>query len=239
MFVACDVKMELPTPLRRIPNVLPVAQAAASISLLPRRYDLDPDTSLMLDFAQGGMASFDLLVQRHRASVVSHLYRLVRSRDIAEELAQDVFIRVFRARIKYRPNAKFTTWLFHITTNVGLNWQRDTWPESGHLSLQKEFRGGRKLQVRDPAPRADEQLLQQCSDKEIRDAIQALPPKQLAAVLLHKYEGLEYSEIAQVLGCSIQALKSLLFRAYETLRHRLAHLDADPPTGHQRCIRCP
>ncbi len=216
--------------------MLPVPQAAGNAPPLdhgslaagdvraPDR--LDPDTALMVRFAEGDAAAFDLLVERHRASVASHLHRLVRRRDIAEDLAQDVFIRVFRSGAKYRPNAKFTTWLFHITTNVGLNWRRDTRREAGHFSLQREFPNARKLELRDPTPRADELLVRRCLAKEIRDGIEALPPKQLAAVLLHKYEGMEYTEIAAVLGCSIQALKSLLFRAYETLRERLARFDA-------------
>ena len=217
--------------------MLPVAQAAGNAPPLdlesmlapgtraPDR--LDPDTVLMMRFAAGDPAAFDLLVERHRAAVTSHLYRLVRRRDVAEDLAQDVFVRVFRSRAKYRPNAKFTTWLFHITTNVGLNWRRDTRRESSHVSLQKEVPNARKLELRDPTPCADELLIRQCFAKEIRDAIEALPPKQLAAVLLHKYECMEYAEIAAVLGCSIQALKSLLFRAYETLRRNLAHFAAD------------
>jgi RNA polymerase sigma-70 factor (ECF subfamily) len=155
--------------------------------------------------------------------VVNHLYRLVHNRAIAEELAQDVFLRVYRFRNRYQPEAKFSTWLFRITTNVALNWRRDTRRETSHLRLDAALHDARRIQVPDQTLRADQQLLVDYHAKEIRDAIESLPGKQLAAVVMHKYEGMDYAAIANVLECSIPALKSLLFRAYETLRRRLAH----------------
>ncbi|HXA65693.1 MAG TPA: RNA polymerase sigma factor [Bryobacteraceae bacterium] len=187
-------------------------------------FALDPDTALMLRVSKGDTPSFSLLLERHRVSVVNHLHRLVRNHAIAEELAQDVFIRVYRSRGNYRPDAKFTTWLFRITMNIALNWRRDTRREAGFVRLDREVHGSRKLQLTDWEPRADELLMRGQREREIRAAIETLPPKQLAAVLMHKYEGLDYAQIAKVLDCSIPALKSLLFRAYETLRRRLAHL---------------
>jgi RNA polymerase sigma-70 factor (ECF subfamily) len=184
---------------------------------------LDPDAVLMVQVCGGHEPSFETLLERHRGTVVSHLYRLVRDRAIAEELAQDVFLRVYRFRTRYQPEAKFTTWLFRITTNVALNWRRDTRREAAHLRLDASTHETRRIQVLDHNPRADQLLMAEHRAREIRDAIEALPPKQLAAVLMHKYEGMDYVQIAEVLDCSIPALKSLLFRAYETLRHRLAH----------------
>jgi RNA polymerase sigma-70 factor (ECF subfamily) len=186
-------------------------------------FALDPDTALMLKVSKDDGLSFDLLLARHRTTVVNHLYRLVHNRDIAEELAQDVFVRVYRSRAKYQPDAKFTTWLFRITTNVALNWRRDTRREAGHVRLDQDVREARKRELWDGLPPADELLVQEHRAKQIRAAIEKLPPKQLAAVLMHKYEGMEYAEIAEALQCTLPALKSLLFRAYETLRHRLAH----------------
>jgi RNA polymerase sigma-70 factor (ECF subfamily) len=186
-------------------------------------YALDRDTALMLKVAEGDASSFDLLLERHRAGVVSHLYRLVHNRAIAEELAQDVFIRVYRFRTRYQADAKFTTWLFRITTNIALNWRRDARRELSHLRLDQEIRDMRKRELWDRAPRADELMLDEHRAREVRAAVDTLPPKQLAAVLLHKYEGMEYAQIASVLNCSMPALKSMLFRAYATLRHRLAH----------------
>lgn len=178
----------------------------------------------MLRVCEGDTPSFGVLLERHRGSVVSHLHRLVRNHAIAEELAQDVFIRVYRSRGKYRPDAKFTTWLFRITMNIALNWRRDTRREAGFVRLDRDLQGSRKLQLSDWEPRADELLMRAQRAREIRMAIETLPPKQLAAVLMHKYEGMDYTQIAGVLDCSIPALKSLLFRAYETLRRRLSHL---------------
>ncbi len=184
---------------------------------------LDPDAVLMVEVCGGHEPSFDTLIERHRSTVVNHLYRLVRDRAVAEELAQDVFLRVYRFRNRYQPEAKFSTWLFRITTNVALNWRRDTRREAAHLRLDASSHENRRIQVLDQNPRVDQRLLNEHRAREIREAIQALPPKQLAAVLMHKYEGMDYVQIAEVLGCSIPALKSLLFRAYETLRRRLAH----------------
>ncbi len=185
---------------------------------------IDPDTALMVKVTGGDESSFGMLLERHRANVVRHLYRLVRNRAIAEELAQDVFWRVYRARGTYQPGAKFATWLFRITTNVALNWRRDTRRERGDVQLQDALPNARRIDPADQVPRADQRLLENQRAEEIRAAVESLPPKQLAAVLLHKYEELDYSAIAAALNCSIPALKSLLFRAYETLRRRLAHL---------------
>jgi RNA polymerase sigma-70 factor, ECF subfamily len=184
---------------------------------------VDPDAALMLEVCNGHEPSFETLLARHRAQVIHHLYRLVHNWAIAEELAQDVFLRVYRFRDRYQPEAKFSTWLFRITTNVALNWRRDTRRETAHLRLDVAVHDARQIQVPDQTLRADQQLLAEHHVKEIRAAIEGLPAKQLAAVLMHKYEGMDYAAIAQALECSIPALKSLLFRAYETLRRRLAH----------------
>jgi RNA polymerase sigma-70 factor (ECF subfamily) len=188
---------------------------------------LDPDAVLMVQVCGGDEPSFETLIERHRGTVVNHLYRLVRDRAVAEELAQDVFLRVYRFRHRYQPEAKFTTWLFRITTNVALNWRRDTRREAAHLRLDASSHEARRIQVLDQNPRVDQQLLAEHRANEIREAIETLPPKQLAAVLMHKYEGMDYVQIADVLDCSIPALKSLLFRAYETLRRRLAQFSPE------------
>ena len=190
---------------------------------------LDPDAALMVEVCGGDEPSFETLLARYRTTVINHLYRLVGNRAIAEELAQDVFLRVYRFRNRYQPDAKFATWLFRITTNVALNWRRDTRRETAHLRLDGAVLDDRRIQVPDRNPRADQLLLAEYRAKEIRDAIEALPAKQLAAVVMHKYEGLDYAAIAEVLECSIPALKSLLFRAYETLRRRLAHFAPAQP----------
>lgn len=190
---------------------------------------LDADTDLMLRVREGDAASFELLLHRHRASVVHHLYRVVHNHAIAEELAQDVFVRVYRSRERYQATAKFTTWLFRITTNVALNWRRDTRRQMAERGIEQLSTHIRRFEFRDGRPPLDEELIRQNKAAEVRQAVNSLPGKQLAAVLMHKYEGMDYSQIAEVLNCSVPALKSLLFRSYENLRRRLAHLDPFSP----------
>lgn len=182
---------------------------------------LDHDTALMLRVRAGDDASFEHLLIHHRAAVLNHLFRLVRNRAIAEELAQDVFVRVYRSRERYQPDAKFKTWLFRITTNVALNWRRDTRRELGFVRLDDAEQP--KAELRHKGLGIDQIMMRRDRAREIREVVQSLPSKQLAAVLMHKYEGMEYAQIAEVLNCSIPALKSILFRAYQTLRHRLVH----------------
>jgi|SRR5947209_15390615 len=190
------------------------------------------DVQLMLDVKAGDEQSFELLLQRFRSPVVNFLYRMVRNREQAEDLAQEVFIRVYRARADYVPSAKFTTWLFRIATNLALNSMRDTRHQRAEISLDApvtidaEDGDERVLDVAEQNPNIEQHLVEESRRKMIRHAIDKLPEKQRAAVLLHKYQDLDYSEIAKVLKCSESALKSLLFRAYEALRVELAPLVA-------------
>ena len=183
---------------------------------------LEMDAELMLRVRGGDISSFDMLLDKHRNSVVHFLFRMVQNQAIAEELAQEVFLRVYRSRERYEPSAKFTTWLFRIATHLALNWIRDGRAEKAQDSLDEEAMAGVGLQVPDTRPSMESWLVAQEKVAEIRQAIDRLPDKQKAAVLMHKYQEMEYSQIAKVLGCSESAVKSLLFRAYETLRSRLA-----------------
>jgi RNA polymerase sigma-70 factor, ECF subfamily len=185
---------------------------------------LDRDAELMLRVREGDDTSFALLLERHRGPVVHFLYRMVQNPSVSEELAQEVFLRVYRSRATYEPTAKFTTWLFRIATHLALNWVRDGKKEKGHESLDEQVVDGVDRQVRDRQPTIEQAMLQEVKMTEVRQAIDALPAKQRAAVLMHKYEELEYAQIARALSCSESAVKSLLFRAYESLRSRLAHM---------------
>lgn len=185
---------------------------------------LDRDAELMLRVREGDDTSFALLLERHRGPVVHFLYRMVQNPSVSEELAQEVFLRVYRSRATYEPTAKFTTWLFRIATHLALNWVRDGKKEKGQESLDEQVVDGVDRQVRDRQPTIEQAMLYQAKMAEIRQAIEALPVKQRAAVLMHKYEELEYAQIARALNCSESAVKSLLFRAYESLRSRLRHM---------------
>ena len=184
---------------------------------------LEQDAQLMLRVGEGDDTSFALLLERHRGPVVHFMYRMVQNQAVSEELAQEVFLRVYRSRSTYEPTAKFTTWLFRIATHVALNSIRDGKKEKGHESLDVEIEGMER-QVADCQPTVEQEMIQNVKLREVRQAIEALPAKQRAAVLMHKYEGLDYAQIAAVLSCSESAVKSLLFRAYESLRGRLAHM---------------
>jgi RNA polymerase sigma-70 factor, ECF subfamily len=186
---------------------------------------LDYDAELMLRVKDGDGTSFGVLLEKHRASVIHFTYRLVQEQAIAEELAQEVFLRVYRSRSSYEPTAKFKTWLFRIATHLALNWLRDEKHERGQERLDDTSTDLPVRQVSDRRPSVEQELVYAVKLDEVRRAVAALPEKQRAAVLMHKYEEMEYTQIARVLGCSESAVKSLLFRAYETLRARLAHME--------------
>jgi RNA polymerase sigma-70 factor (ECF subfamily) len=188
------------------------------------------DVQLMLDVKAGDEASFDFLLQKYRSPLVNFLHRMVRDTATAEDLAQEVFLRVYRARKQYTPSAKFTTWLFRIATNLALNSLRDTRYQKMAVSLDGPADGdeGIPMELAAREPRIDQRLIERDRTDVIRRAVWSLPEKQRAAVLLHKYEEMDYAEIARILECSESALKSLLFRAYESLRTELAPLVGQP-----------
>ncbi len=184
---------------------------------------LEGDAELMVRVRDGDEACFGLLLRKHRVPVVRFLYRMVQNQGVAEELSQEVFLRVYKSRESYQPTAKFTTWLFRIATHLALNWLRDGRNRQTQQSLDEETEGpSRELPAQ--GPNVEQEMVNRVRLDEIRQAIEALPAKQRAAVLMHKYEDMEYLQIATALGCSESAVKSLIFRAYESLRGRLAHM---------------
>jgi RNA polymerase sigma-70 factor (ECF subfamily) len=200
---------------------------------------LETDAELMLRVKAGDEASFDILLEKYRTPVVKFIQRMVQNSAAAEELAQDVFLRVYRAREGYEPSARFTTWLFRIATHIALNALRDGRKERNVQSLDAGYSGAGNsntapggswsdtpIEVGDTRATIEEFLVESAEVREIRSAVMALPGKQRAAVLMHKYHELDYKQIAESLGCSESAVKSLLFRAYETLRQKLIRFAA-------------
>jgi RNA polymerase sigma-70 factor, ECF subfamily len=185
----------------------------------------DLDAQLMLRVRDGDEDSFRVLLDKHRNPLVHFLYRMVQEQPVSEELAQEVFLRIYRSRASYEPTARFTTWMFRIATHLALNWLRDEKNQRATERLDED-RGGDlpARELPDRKPSVEQRMVYQARLQEIRDAISALPGKQRAAVLMHKYREMEYAQIASALECSESAVKSLLFRAYETLRARLAHM---------------
>ncbi len=189
----------------------------------------DLDAQLMLRVREGDEESFRVLLEKYRNPLVHFLRRMVQDAGASEELAQEVFLRIYRARGSYEASAKFTTWMFRIASHLAINWLRDERHERAAERLDAGRTTERELPVRelkDSRPLVEQDMVYETRLQEIRDSIAALPAKQRAAVLMHKYEEMGYSQIAQALECSESAVKSLLFRAYETLRARLAHLAA-------------
>ena len=178
----------------------------------------------MLRFKDGDAASFALLVERYRMPLVRYFYRWVRNYSVAEELTQEVFLRVHRSRGAYEPTAKFTSWLYLIAKRLAINSVRDHQHERREERLDNKPWNMPVRQLRDARPSTEQFLLYQVKLDEVRNAVAELPEKQRSAVLMHKYEELQYWQIAIVLSCSESAVKSLLFRAHETLRARLAHM---------------
>jgi RNA polymerase sigma-70 factor, ECF subfamily len=185
---------------------------------------MDQDLELMLRVRRGDAESFELLLRRHRAPLVNYFCRMVQDRGLAEDLAQEVFLRVYRARHRYEAEARFTTWLYRIATNLALNAIRDRKPVAAWAEPVDAQGDPDASRFVDSKPTVEQQLMQSDRQRLIRRAIEALPENQRAAVILHKYQEVDYHQIAKILGVSVSAVKSLLFRAYESLRARLAPL---------------
>jgi RNA polymerase sigma-70 factor, ECF subfamily len=182
------------------------------------------DAAIMLELRAGNMAGFDFLIQKYRKPIIHFMYRMVRNQAIAEELAQEVFLRVYRSRETYRAEARFSTWLYRIATNLGVNYARDNRHERMASTVyldETDSETGMTPDVADSTPGAEADLLHQERLNAIRQHVMELPERQRVAVLMHKYEGLDYRQIGDVLKLSESATKSLLFRAYQTLREKL------------------
>ena len=182
------------------------------------------DAEIMLRVSEGDDAGFNFLLEKYRKPIMNFMFRMVHNQAVAEELAQEVFLRVYRSRQTYRAEAKFTTWLYRIATNLGVNHARDTKHERSAQTIyldQPDAETGTTPDVADSRPVVEEELLKDERMRAIRKHVMALPERQRTAVLMHKYQGLDYKEIGAVLRLSESATKSLLFRAYQTLRERL------------------
>jgi RNA polymerase sigma-70 factor, ECF subfamily len=182
------------------------------------------DAEIMLRVREGDDSGFDFLIEKYRKPIVSFMYRMVHNQAVAEELAQEVFLRVYRSRLTYRAEAKFTTWLYRIAKNLGVNHARDTKYERAAQTVyldQPDPETGTTPDVADLHVTVEEELVRDERMRAIRKHVMALPERQRTAVLMHKYQGLDYKEIGSVLRLSESATKSLLFRAYQTLREKL------------------
>jgi RNA polymerase sigma-70 factor (ECF subfamily) len=182
------------------------------------------DAEMMLRVKAGDDSAFNYLVQKYRRPMISFMYRMAHNSAVAEDLAQEVFLRVYRSRTNYEPSAKFSTWLYRIATNLGVNYARDTRherPENITNLDEPDAESGQTPDLADKAPNIEEEILRRERLAAIRKKVDALPERQKMAVLMHKYQQMDYKQISEILKLSESATKSLLFRAYETLRTQL------------------
>lgn len=211
---------------RGLPNLAgtrPSAPAAMASSVVSTDAAVS-DVDAMLRVKTGDESAFAYLVQKYRGPMVGFMYRLCHNPSTAEELAQEVFLRVYRSRTSYEPSAKFTTWLYRIATNLAVNHARDTRHERPENTLrldEPDQETGNTPDLADDSLSAEEQILKRERLAAIRSKVNALPERQRVAVIMHKYQQMDYRQIASVLKLSESATKSLLYRAYETLREQL------------------
>jgi RNA polymerase sigma-70 factor (ECF subfamily) len=188
---------------------------------VPLNAEADPDVQLMLAVQRGDRSAFEQLFEKHVRGVVGFAAQFVGARARAEELAQDVFLQVYRTRARYLPRARFTTWLYRMVTNACLSEVR----RADHRSRSRALDDSANRSIdelgslTDGATRSSEDaLLSQESLDRLRTVLDTLPPQQRAALLLARVEGLSYEEVAEALSCSVSAVKSLIHRATVTLR---------------------
>ncbi len=182
------------------------------------------DADVMLRVKAGDDAAFEYLVGKFRRPMLSFMYRMARNTAVAEELVQEVFLRVYRSRETYNAEAKFSTWLYRIATNLAVNHARDTKHERPEMSVnldEPDQETGTTMDLPDGTPSVEQDLLRRERLAAIRRHVHNLPERQRVAVLMHKYQGMDYRQISEVLKLSESATKSLLFRAYQTLRDKL------------------
>ena len=206
---------------------IPLSVSESSLQKASKYELLDPDVRLMLQVREGSAAAFEALVEKHQKRLVMVLEHLVSDRTQAEDLAQDVFLRVYRARERYVPTAKFSTWLYTITHNVASNSIRKS-SRRKEINLVTSPSGSMPVRPLDTMAKDKSNLMptrladQKEMEGVIREAIQSLGSRQRMAMLLSKYEGMSYNEIAESMELTTQAVKSLLSRARGNLKETLA-----------------
>jgi RNA polymerase sigma-70 factor (ECF subfamily) len=183
----------------------------------------DPDARLMLRFKDGDTEAFEQLFSRHTRAMINFAYRFVRNRELAEELAQEIFLRVYEGAAGYHARAKFTTWLYRIATNVCLNeirrpHFRAAFQSPANVRLRDDEAGSVGVEARnEPVKRLELQAI----SRALKQALEQIPETQRIAFILNKYEELPYAEVAEVMRISEKAVKSLIHRAKETLAEKL------------------
>jgi RNA polymerase sigma-70 factor (ECF subfamily) len=190
---------------------------------MTKKLDSFSSEDLMSRTAEGDELAFEILVRRHQTSVLNLVYRYVGDRTKAKDLAQEVFIRVWRAANRYEPKAKFTTWIYRITANLCLNELKSIKGKKlVQLEAEEESRQNTNFETHPNASRSPEDLLlAEERSRQVSEALQSLPESQRMALILKRYDNLSYDEIAKIMECSISAVESLLVRAKRNLQEKL------------------
>jgi len=183
----------------------------------------DPDAALMFRVKNGDLAAFEAIVEKYKQPIINLMYRMLHDLDEAEDLAQSVFVRVYQAADRYETSAKFSTWLFTIARHSCLNEiRRRSRHPAESMDADSDDNEQPARQYPDArAPSAPDALLSRELEEKIQEALDALPEKQRLAVLMCRQEDQSYEEIAQTLGTSVSATKSLIHRGRETLKQKL------------------
>ncbi len=188
---------------------------------MEERKDIPSDTELMLKVKEGDLNAFEEIYRRYSRHVINFAYRMLNDRNSAEEVMQEVFVKVYLQSKKYKPEAKFTTYLFRIVTNHCLNYIRDNQPSTkGNITEFNEQMTPHSYSDEHP----EERVLKSERNEILKNALSQLPANQRSAILLLTYNDMSYEEIAESIGCSVKAVKSLLHRAREGLRAKLGFL---------------
>jgi len=186
---------------------------------------MDDDIRLMLGVKAGNQESFNRLVDKYSKAIINYIFRFTGSREDAQDLAQDVFIKVYNSAKNYVPSAKFTTWIYRMANNTAIDYIRKKKSRGIHTSLDEHIESGSAemhgASTDGKIKPADEMMENEEIAENVRQALLKLPDNQRAAIIMKIYEDKPYSEIAQILGTSIASVESLLFRARQALKSRL------------------
>jgi len=190
---------------------------------MTKKLDSFSSEDLMVKTAEEDEFAFEILVRRHQTSVLNLVYRYVGNKTKAKDLAQEVFIRVWRAAKRYEPKAKFTTWIYRITANLCLNELKSVKGKKlVQLESEHEDRQKTNFETHPNASRSPEDLLlAKERSRQVSEALQSLPENQRMALILKRYDNLSYDEIAKIMECSVSAVESLLVRAKRNLQEKL------------------
>ena len=177
----------------------------------------------MFRVAEGDESAFQILVERHQASLLNLIYRFIGDRTKSQDLAQETFLRVWQGVRGYSPKAKFTTWLYRIAANLCFNElkasRRKKWLQFFQVDTDEQNAGENDLSDSSPSP--EDLLLSGERSLQITKALQSLPENQRMALILKRYDDLSYEEISRVMNCSVSAIESLLVRAKKNLQEKL------------------